>query len=48
MKVRKRENDENQAKDGQDFSAGHDGMNASEKKRKKDPLTIAIVAVLVF
>ena len=48
MKVRKRENDENQVQGGQDFAAGHDGTNDLEKKRKKDPLTIAIVAILVF
>lgn len=48
MKVRKRENDENQVQDGQDFVTGHDGTNDSERKRKKDPFMIAIVAGLVF
>lgn len=48
MKVRKRENDENQVQYGQDFATGHDGTSDSEKKRKKKRWTIAIIVFIVL
>ena len=48
MKVRKRKNDENQVQDGQNFAAGHDEANDSEKRRKKKRWTIAIIVFIVL